>query len=98
ARRPLGATDPETARLHADLARDKHAAGVAVPAVEDRGDVDIDDVARLQALVGGNAVTDHVVDRGADRLRVTAIAERRGDRLVVEDVVVAELVELSRAD
>src|SRR4030095_8092798 len=32
------------------------------------------------------------------RLRITAIAQRGGDRLVVEDVVVTELVELGRAD
>ena len=35
-----------------DLADGVHAAGVAVPAVLDDGDVDVDDVALLQALVG----------------------------------------------
>ena len=38
----------QPARLHADVAHEEHAAGVAVPAVEDGGDVDIDDVAVLQ--------------------------------------------------
>ena len=45
-----------------------HAAGIAVPAVEDVGHVDIDDVAFAQRLVVGNAVADDVVDRGAGRL------------------------------
>jgi len=40
--------------------------------------VDIDDVAVLQPLVARDAVADDVVDRGADRLRIAAIAERRG--------------------
>src|SRR5205085_6127024 len=40
----------------------------------------------------------HVVDRGADRLRIAAIAERGRDRLVTEDELVTELVELAGAD
>src|SRR5262249_15521606 len=60
--------------------------------------VDVDDVAVLQALVGRDAVAHHVVDRGADRLRVAAVAERRGDRAVVENEIVAKLVEFARAD
>src|SRR6185312_7220716 len=39
-------------------------------------------------------VADHVVDRRADRLRKTAIAERRGDRAMVLDELVTEPVEL----
>src|SRR4029453_8320236 len=52
----------------------------------------------LPAVVRRNAVAEHVVDRGADRLRVAAIAQRGGDRLVVEDEVVTELVELRGRD
>src|SRR6266436_607449 len=54
-----------------------HPAGVAVPAVEDEGDVDVDDVALLERLLARNAVADHVIDRGAGRLAVAAIHQRR---------------------
>jgi hypothetical protein len=40
------------------FADDEHAAGVAVPAVLDDGDVDVDDVAVLQRPVVGDAVAD----------------------------------------
>ena len=43
----------EAARLQLDVADEIHAAGVAVPAVDDHGDVDIDDVAVAQRLVAG---------------------------------------------
>src|SRR3546814_2536691 len=50
------------------LADEEHAAGVAVPTVDDDGDVDVDDVAVVETLVvAGNAVADDVVHRGADR-------------------------------
>src|SRR5690606_38187114 len=51
-----------------------HAAGIAVEAVLDDGDVDVEDVAGLEHLVAGNAVADLVVDGGADRLRERAVA------------------------
>jgi len=66
------------------LADDEHAAGVAVPAVLDDGDVDVDDVALFERLVIGDAVANLVVDRGANRLGVgrvaaTGVIERRGN-------------------
>ena len=74
-----------------------HAAGVAMKAVADHGHVDIDDVAALQALVAGDAVADHVIDRGADGLRKAAVVQVRGDGFeLVHDEVVAALVELLR--
>jgi len=81
-----------------------HAAGVAVPAVFDHGDVDVDDVAALERLVVGDAVADHLVDRGADAFGVGRIAagrvvERRRDGLLhADDVVVRQPVELVGAD
>ena len=59
----------------AGLARDIHAAGIAVPAVQDHRDVDIQDVA-VQQFFAGDAVADDMVDRGADRFRIAAIVER----------------------
>ena len=78
------------------FADDEHAAGVAVPAVLDDGDVDVDDVAVLQRPLVRDAVADLVVDRGADRLRVGHVARagvvqrRRYGLLDVHDVVVRE--------
>ena len=67
----------QLARLQRDVADQVHAAGVAVPAVDDRGHVDVDDVAVLERLVAGDAVADDMVDRDAAALGVAAIAERR---------------------
>ena len=86
------------------FADDEHAAGVAVPAVLDDGDVDVDDVAVLQRPIVRNAVADLVVDRCADRLGVGRVAgrrvvQRRGDAaLHIHDVLVRELVELVGRD
>ena len=70
-----------------------HAAGIAMPAIDDDGDVDIDDVAIDQLLRPRNAVADHMVDRGADRFRKAAIIERRRNGVMGDDVIVAQLVQ-----
>ena len=62
---------PRLDRRRADV---EHAARVAVEAVLDHGDVDVDDVAGLQLLVAGDAVADDVVDRRADRRRIGRVA------------------------
>ena len=63
-----------------------HAAGIAVPAVEDQRHVDVDDVALFKRLVAGNAVADHVIERGAGRFLVAAIHQRGRQRAVIERV------------
>src|SRR5574337_1271280 len=84
------------------VADDEHPAAVAMPAVLDHRDVDVDDVALAQRLVVRDAVADLVVDRGADRLRIWRVAGRlvvqpRRDRaLDLGDVVVGELVDRVR--
>src|SRR4030095_2503187 len=70
----------ELAGLQGYVTDEIHAAGVAVPAVEDRGHVDVDDVAVLQDLIAPNDVADDMVDRCAAALGVAAVAERRRDR------------------
>src|SRR3954466_7105497 len=64
-------------RLDRRLAHVEHAARVAVPAVLDDGDVDVDDVSRAQDLVAGNAVADLVVHGGADGLGIRTVPGRR---------------------
>jgi len=60
----------QAARLHGRKAGIEHAARVAVEAVLDDRDVDVDDVSRLEQLVAGDAVADEVIDRGAHRFRI----------------------------
>ncbi len=79
-------------RLDRHVADQIHPAGIAVPAVEHRRHVDIDDVAVLERALGRDAVADDMVDRDAAAMRVAAIAERRGhaaagDRHVADDIV-----------
>jgi hypothetical protein len=81
--------------LQRDVADEEHAAGVAVPAVEDRGHVDIDDVAILERLVAGNAMADDMVDRGAAALGVAAIAERGRHRAFAQHMLADQVVEFA---
>ena len=73
-----------------------HAAGIAMPAVQDDRHVDIDDVALLERTVAGDAVADDVIDRGAERMAVAAIAEARGQGAVIERVFEGKSVERRR--
>src|SRR5690606_38845945 len=86
--------------LQRGLADEVHPAGVAVPAVLDDGDVDIDDVALPQHLgLAGDAVADDVVDRGADRRREALVTQVGRDGVLdLDDVVVADPVQLGGAD
>ena len=79
------------------LSDEHHLAGIAVEAVFDHGNVDVDDVPVLELLVPRDAVADLMVDRGADGFGETVVVERRRHRLLhVDDVVVADIVELAR--
>jgi len=66
-----------------------------VVAILDHRDIDINDVAVLQFLVGWNAVANDMVDRSADRPWKSAVVQRCGHyRLLVNHEVVADVVEL----
>ena len=81
-----------------DVADQIHPAGIAVPTVEDRGDVDVDDVPVLQDLVARNAVANDVVDRGAATLGVSAITESCRHSTRVERHPLDDRVNLSGCD
>jgi hypothetical protein len=66
----------QPARLDRHLADQEHAAGIAVPAVQQRRHVDIDNIAVLQRPRAGNAVAHDVVDRDAAALGIAAIPQR----------------------
>ena len=75
-------------------AHEEHLAGIAVVAVLDDGDVDVDDVAVFELFVAGDAMADLVVDRSADGFGKPFVVEGGGDGLLfVDDVVVADAVQ-----
>ncbi|RMS02430.1 hypothetical protein ALP75_200820 [Pseudomonas syringae pv. actinidiae] len=77
----------------------KHSAGVAVVTVLDDRDVDVQRVAVLELPVAGDAVADHLIDRGADRLGKAFVVQRSRDRLLlVDDVVMADAVQFFGGD
>ena len=86
------------------LSDHEHAGGVAVVAVLDGGDVDVDDVAVLEFLRTGDPVADDVIDGNAGRGGVRGhpfglVAEAGGNALLyVHRVVVGEFVEFLRRD
>jgi len=81
-----------------DRADAVHAAGVAVPAVDDDGDVDIGDVALTQDPVAGDAMADDVVGRDAGGLAIAAIEEAGGDGAMVEDELSRQVVQMLGRD
>src|SRR5258706_12803516 len=83
----------QTLRFALHLADVIHAARVAVPAIEHDGHVDVEDVAVFQGPVARDAVTDDVIDRGAERVAIAAIAETGRQRAVRDRVFVGDLVE-----
>ena len=93
----------QAARLNARFADKEHAAGVAVETILDHGHVDVQDIARLEALVlPRNAVADDMIDRRANRLGERLVAgwrvvqRRRHGPLHARHVVVAARIELLR--
>ena len=91
ARKPLGG--------NTRLADEEHLAGVAMEAVLDDRDVDIQGVAPLQHLVTRDAVAHDMVDGCADGLRKAPVVEgRRNGLLHVDDVIVADAVQLGSGD
>ena len=87
----------QTLGLHRHVADEEHAAGVAVPAIQLRRHVDVDDVAILQFLVRRNAVANDVVDRDAAAMRIAAIAQGRRDSATAHRHVADNVVEFFRA-
>src|SRR6476646_4109386 len=54
-----------------DVSDQIHAAGVAVPAVDNHGHIDVDDIAVPQRLFVGNSVAHHMVDGGAEAVALS---------------------------
>src|SRR5690606_2398069 len=90
----------QTLGCNTGLAYKIHLAGVAMIAIlNDRG-VNIQDVAVFQDLLfTGDAVTDHMVDGGANGLGKAFVIERGGDRLLhFRNILMTDAVEFFRGD
>jgi hypothetical protein len=85
-------------RLLVHVAGQEGRVGVPVHAADVPGDVNVDDVAVVDRRVVGDPVADHLVQRGAQRLRVTAVPEGAGVRAVTDQEVVAHLVQVVGRD
>ena len=57
------------------FARHIHPAAIAIPAIDDHRDIDVQDIAVFQQLWPRNAVAHHMVDRNARRMLIAAIAD-----------------------
>ena len=88
----------QQARLLVHVAGQERRVGVPVHAADERGDVNVDDVAVVDQRVVGDPVADHLVQRGTQRLRVTAVPERAGIRAMADQEVVAHLVQVVGRD
>ena len=85
------------------LADDEHTTGVGIIAVEDGGEVHVDNIALFEhILLFGYTVTNHLVDRSADRHRerwcilVAAIVQAGGNGMMVLTVLTAYPIDLQR--
>ena len=79
----IGRLDQPT-RLDIHLSDQIGAVGIAMPAIEQRGDIDIDDIAFFQGLWPGNAMADDMVYRGAAAVRIAPIIERCGNSATIK--------------
>ena len=68
-----------------NLAHRIHAGRIAVPAINNDGDVNIDNIAIFKGLGIGNTVANHMIDRGADRVLIAAIAKTGGQGAIIHD-------------
>nr|BFF24190.1 hypothetical protein GCM10025732_21550 [Glycomyces mayteni] len=87
-----GALD-EVAGLLGDVPGEERGVAVAVDAADERGDVDVDDVAVAHHRGVGDAVADDLVEGGAAGLGEAAVPERRGVGAQVAQVLVGDGVD-----
>ena len=87
-------TFDEQLRLAVDLTDGVGGVRVAVDPADVGGDVKIDEVSLVQAGRVRDAVADDLIDRGADRLGETHVAQARRVGAVVAQVLVGDPVEL----
>lgn len=82
----------------ADFPQQERFALVAMPPIDDGGDVDVDDVAILQFIPIGNAVADDFVHAGAATLGILLVTQGCGSVSVAVGPIVDHLIQLFRGD
>src|SRR5215469_5808425 len=63
-------------------------------AIDIGSDIDVDDVAVANRRVVRDAVADHLVERGAQRLREGPVAQRAGIGTMITEEIVADAIQL----
>ena len=85
-----------------DLTNDKGLRLISMPTINDRSQIDINDIARLQLIGAGDSVTDHIVDTRATafgkRKLLSGIAQTSRDMTVVQRVLMNQTVNFSRSN
>ena len=95
----LMAYSTDTFGLQRRLADQEHFAGVAVVAVFDDCDINVDDVAVLETFVAGNSMANLMINRGANGFGKPVVVEWRRDRLLlVDNVPMTDVVQLTGGD
>ena len=90
----------QSLRQDAGVSHEKGLAGIAMIAVLDERNVDVNNVAIFQDLfIAWDTVADHVINRGADRFWKPLVVERRWNGcLFVDCVIMTDTIEFAGAD
>jgi len=79
----------------ADLSDEERFRLIAVPAIHNTGDIDIDDIAVLENVVAGDPMADDVVDAGAAAFGVSEVSECGWGVSMLDGVIVRESIDLA---
>lgn len=88
----------DTSFILADFTDQERFALVTVPTIDDRGDVDINDVSFDQHTLIGDPVTDDFIDADATAFGVALVSERGRSMAVLFGPLVDEIVDFNCAD
>ncbi len=86
----------ELLRLQRHIANKEHAAGIAMPAIDNHRHIDVDDIAVLQLSRRRNAVADDVIDADAQAVAEAAIEDRRRIMTGGADEFIGQAIEIER--
>ena len=73
-----------------------HPAGIAIPTIDDHGHIDVQNITIFDALISGNTVADHVIDRNTAGVQIAFIANRGRDHPMRRNHIGDHPVNLSR--
>ena len=88
----------QAAGFHRWLTDPEHPAGIAIPSIQNDGNIDVEDITILQHLFRGNAVADNMVDRNTGGFGKALIVERGRGCAMIGNVLVALIIQFQRGD